>query len=82
LAVLATAQRYVDSAVSKTCNCGPEVNYHDFKEIYTKAWMEKCKGVSTFRSAGKRMGILRAAGDEAEVEACYIDAETGERTCG
>jgi ribonucleoside-diphosphate reductase alpha chain len=82
LAVLSTAQRHVDSAVSKTCNCGPEVNYHDFKQIYTEAWRQRCKGVSTFRSAGKRMGILRATeADEKEVEACYIDPSTGEKTC-
>jgi ribonucleoside-diphosphate reductase alpha chain len=82
LSVLSTAQKYVDSAVSKTCNCGPNVSYHEFKEVYLKAWKSKCKGISTFRSDGKRMGILRASGEEAEAEACYIDAETGERTCG
>jgi ribonucleoside-diphosphate reductase alpha chain len=80
LAVLSTAQKYVDSAVSKTCNCGPEVNYHFFKEIYTKAWQSKCKGISTFRASGKRMGILNA--EEPSAEACYIDEETGERSCG
>jgi ribonucleoside-diphosphate reductase alpha chain len=79
LNVLITAQKYVDSAVSKTCNCGPSVNYHDFKQIYIKAWQGKCKGVSTFRAAGKRMGILNT--EEPSAEACYIDPETGERTC-
>ena len=83
LAVLSTAQRNVDSAVSKTCNCGPNVSYEDFKNIYTQAWLTKCKGVSTFRSAGKRMGILRATEEpEKEAEACYIDPSTGERSCG
>lgn len=79
LTVLATAQQYVDSAVSKTCNCGDSVTYHDFKEIYHKAWKSKCKGVSTFRAAGKRMGILNA--EEPSAEACFIDPETGERSC-
>jgi ribonucleoside-diphosphate reductase alpha chain len=80
LNVLATAQKYVDSAVSKTCNCGPNVSYHDFKDIYVQAWLKKCKGVSTFRAAGKRMGILNT--EEPNAEACYIDPETGERSCG
>jgi ribonucleoside-diphosphate reductase alpha chain len=80
LSVLSTAQQYVDSAVSKTCNCGPSVSYHAFKDIYTKAWQSKCKGISTFRSAGKRMGILNT--EEPNAEACYIDPETGERSCG
>ena len=81
LAVLSNAQRYVDSSVSKTCNCGPDVNYQDFKAIYTQAWKDKCKGVSTFRAAGKRMGVLKADEDETP-QACYIDPDTGERSCG
>ena len=80
LNVLATAQMHVDSAVSKTCNCGPDVSYQAFKEIYRSAWEMGCKGVSTFRSSGKRMGILKS--DEPEPEACFIDPETGERSCG
>lgn len=79
LNVLAVAQQYVDSAVSKTCNCGPEVSYQDFKKIYETAWQKGCKGVSTFRSSGKRMGILKS--EEPTAEACFIDPETGERTC-
>jgi ribonucleoside-diphosphate reductase alpha chain len=83
LSVLSTAQKYVDSAVSKTCNCGPDVSYHQFKEIYLRAWKDKCKGISTFRSDGKRMGILRATEtEEKEAEACYIDPQTGEKSCG
>ena len=80
LNVLSTAQKYVDSAVSKTCNCGPNVNYQDFKNIYTTAWKEKCKGVSTFRAAGKRLGILKADEDDTP-QACYVDPDTGERSC-
>jgi ribonucleoside-diphosphate reductase alpha chain len=83
LNVLATAQKYIDSAVSKTANCGSEVSYHDFKELYTKAWKLKVKGLSTFRASGKRAGILRATEtEEKEVEACYVDPTTGERSCG
>lgn len=80
LDVLARAQEFVDSAVSKTCNCGPDVSYQDFKKIYSTAWELGCKGVSTFRSSGKRMGILKS--DEPTAEACFIDPETGERSCG
>ena len=59
LEVLALAQHYVDSACSKTCNVGNDVTYEEFKEVYYKAWEMGCKGVTTFRAAGKRFGILQ-----------------------
>ena len=65
--VLALASHYVDSAVSKTCNVGDEVSYEEFKKVYVKAWEMGCKGITTFRAAGKRYGILTEA-VEAEEE--------------
>lgn len=75
LAVLAVAQKYVDSAVSKTINVGDDVTWEEFKDIYMKAWEKGCKGVTTFRAAGERYGILNKTG------ACYIDPDTGKKTC-
>lgn len=92
LAVLALAQQYVDSAVSKTCNVGDEVTWEQFKEAYMQAWLTGCKGCTTFRATGKRGAIL-VANDEAEptedvktteeavAAACYIDPVTGKREC-
>lgn len=92
VAVLANAQKYVDSAVSKTCNVGNDVQFDDFKNLYMDAWINGCKGITTFRAAGKRYGILNAVDstkneepeDVIETEsamACYIDVETGQRSC-
>ena len=67
LAVLALAQSYVDSAVSKTCNVGDDVTFQQFKNVYYKAWEDGCKGVTTFRAAGKRYGILNEV-EEPSVE--------------
>ena len=78
LSVLALASRYSDSAVSKTINVGPDVSWEDFKDIYLKAWRLGCKGVTTFRSAGKRYGILNSL----DGGACYIDPTTGDKSCG
>ncbi len=78
LSVLATVTRWVDSAVSKTINVGDEVAWHDFKDIYMEAWKLGCKGCTTFRAAGKRYGILNKT---EETTACYIDLETGKKTC-
>lgn len=84
LAVLLAAQEFVDSAVSKTCNVGADVSYEDFKDIYVKAWEGGAKGVTTFRAAGKRFGILNVVKEDDGVqkaEACYIDPTTGNKTC-
>ena len=58
LKVLAlTSQKYIDSAVSKTCNVGDHIAYDEFKVLYYDAWKAGCKGITTFRAAGKH-GIL------------------------
>lgn len=93
--VLINAQRYVDSACSKTCNVGPDVDWERFKNIYVSAYEGGAKGCTTFRSAGKRMGILNETkesvssetrtkeyvADEDNVEVCRIDETTGQPTC-
>lgn len=93
--MLTSAQKWVDSAVSKTCNVGPDVSWEEFKSVYMQAYEGGAKGCTTFRAAGKRFGILNASASEDVVEedtpqedetvveggACYIDVETGIRSC-
>lgn len=87
--VLTAAQRYVDSACSKTCNVGPDVSWDRFKGAYMLAYDGGAKGITTFRVTGKRMGILNAKeaetkeyiDDEDEVQVCKIDETTGQPTC-
>lgn len=82
--VLALASKYVDSAVSKTCNVGDDVSYDDFKNLYVDAWRQGCKGITTFRASGKRYGVLNEAKNDNETEgaqACFIDPETGTKSC-
>jgi ribonucleoside-diphosphate reductase alpha chain len=78
LSVLQVATKWSDSAVSKTINVGDDVTWEEFTDIYMKAWKLGCKGVTTFRPAGKRYGILNKAED---ATACYIDPETGKKEC-
>ena len=67
--VLALATHYVDSAVSKTCNVGEEVTFEEFKQVYVNAYNQGCKGITTFRAAGKRYGILVEAVEAEETGA-------------
>ena len=91
VAVLTAAQRYVDSAVSKTCNVDPNMPWEDFKDLYMQAWEGGAKGCTTFNPEGKRFGILKESTPSVEIQAeaqtteepqaCYINPETGERSC-
>ena len=80
LAMQVAVQPYVDSAVSKTINVGDNVDFHEFKEVYMKGWKGKLKGITTFRLAGKRYGILNTS-EEQEGAACFIDPNTGDKVC-
>lgn len=92
--MLTAAQEWVDSACSKTCNVGDNVTWEQFKDVYMQAYEGGAKGCTTFRASGKRFGILNASASEDVVEedhtedevvveggACYIDPETGIRSC-
>ena len=82
--VLTLVSKFVDSAVSKTCNVGDDVTYEQFKDLYYKAWKGGCKGITTFRASGKRYGILnevKETKDEPKAEACFIDPATGQKSC-
>ncbi len=76
LAVLQLASSYSDSAVSKTINVPSDLPWHDFKNLYVRAWKNGCKGLTTFQPDGKRTGIM------SEGETCIINPETGEKDCG
>lgn len=79
LAVLAEAQKWVDSGVSKTCNVSGDMPWADFKDLYHRAWSMGCKGITTFNKDGRRAGILRDLDED--VKACTIDPTTGQRSC-
>lgn len=81
--VLACASGLVDSAVSKTCNVSPDMDWDDFKNIYVRAYELGCKGITTFNPGGKRLGIFiaKAKKEEAEEASCQLDPETGRRSC-
>lgn len=76
--VLATAQRYVDSAVSKTVNMDSKnMSWEEFKGLYSYAWESGCKSCSTFNVSGLRAALLI----EDEGGACAVDSDTGRMEC-
>lgn len=83
VAVLASAQKWVDSSVSKTCNMDGSMPWEDFKALYMNAWESGCKGCTTFNNDGKRMALLTGKSGEPKEEQgeCRWDPETGRREC-
>lgn len=89
LLVLETATKYVDSAISKTCNVPADTPWDEFKDIYMHAWLSGCKGITTYNTGGKRGAVLVEKEDDSqEAEAiledgssCYIDPVTGRHEC-
>lgn len=81
LSVLITASKFVDSAVSKTCNVPSTCNWDDFKQIYVKAWENGCKGCTTYRIGGKRGSVLETVIPTDTEAACSFDPITGQRSC-
>jgi ribonucleoside-diphosphate reductase alpha chain len=92
ISVLVLASRYVDSACSKTCNVGDNVEWEEFKNVYINAYNGGASGCTTFRASGKRYGILNVSKPEETIveeptefdeggTACYFNPETGTRSC-
>lgn len=89
LDVVTVAYRWVDSAVSKTCNVPADCPWTEFKDLYMKAWEARCKGITTFQPDGKRKGVLTVTEKEEEnvpaaeneEAACRVDPVTGRHEC-
>jgi ribonucleoside-diphosphate reductase alpha chain len=67
ISVLTTAQRHIDSAVSKTVNMDSSMPWDDFKGIYLSAYEGGAKGCTTFNKNGKRAGLFRETPEPADL---------------
>lgn len=71
IAVLTTAQKHIDSSISKTCNVSSDMPWESFKDLYMTAWLGGAKSCSTFQTnGGKRGSIMSAAPTACTAEAC------------
>ncbi len=51
-------QEYVDNAISSTINLKEDASITDIFNLYVRAWLLKCKGITIFRDNCKRISIL------------------------
>jgi ribonucleotide reductase alpha subunit len=89
IAVLCAAQRFIDSAISKTTNvrgakgsvpADGEITFDEYKDLYLDAYKGDAKGCTTFNVNGKRAGIITERAPTQE--SCLINPATGEKVCG
>ena len=65
LRMQAAAQKYVDSAISKTINTPEDIPFDAFKEVYRIAFDSGCKGCTTYRPNAVTGSVLSAEPSDA-----------------
>jgi len=63
LKVMAAAQEFIDSSISKTINCPESMSFEDFGDVYTRAYEMGLKSITTYRPSPERGAVLVAAND-------------------
>ena len=57
-------QKHVDASISKTINCPEEMDFEEFKQVYSHAWDLGLKGCTTYRPSGVRGAVLSVKSEE------------------
>lgn len=74
--VQATTQRWVDSAISKTCNCPSNYTVEETKELYELMYSSGCKGGTIYRDKSRNEQVLHLKEDMDKDEAEKAPATT------
>jgi len=56
--ILSSAQKYVDSGVSKTCNFPNHTHRETIAKAFIMAWKMGCKGLSVYRNGSRKVEVL------------------------
>jgi ribonucleoside-diphosphate reductase alpha chain len=65
----AEAQKHVDSSISKTINVPVDISFEAFKNVYTQAYLQGCKGCTTYRPNAVTGSVLSVNEPVEKVEA-------------
>lgn len=67
IAVQSVLQKYIDASISSTINLPKEATVEQVISIYMEAWKQGLKGVTVYRSGGKRDAVLTTEAPKPEV---------------
>lgn len=65
--MVAAVAPFIDSAISKTVNVPADYPYEDFKNLYTEAWHDGLKGITTYRPNATLGSVLSVSDQEQEL---------------
>jgi ribonucleoside-diphosphate reductase alpha chain len=68
VAMQAEAQKHIDSSISKTINCPADIGFEAFKDVYAQAYLQGCKGCTTYRPNAVTGSVLEARDPVEKVE--------------
>lgn len=66
--MVAAVAPFVDAAISKTVNVPADYPYEDFKDLYSQAWQQGLKGITTYRP-NTILGSVLSVSSDAQVAA-------------
>ena len=69
----AAAQKWVDSAISKTINCPENISFEEFKKVYLQAFETGCKGCTTYRPNAVTGSVLSVS----ETSKANLESDNG-----
>ena len=72
--VQATTQRWVDSAISKTCNCPSDYTIEQTKELYELMYKLGCKGGTIYRDKSRDEQVLSLKEEPVKEESLPVAA--------
>lgn len=72
--VQAAIQRWVDSAISKTCNCPSDYTVEQTRELYELMYKLGCKGGTIYRDQSRDEQVLNLKLDEPKKESTAVPA--------
>ncbi len=70
----ASAQKWIDSSISKTINCPEDISFDAFKDVYMQAWDQGCKGCTTYRPNDVTGSVLTVSESSDKVPGESADA--------